>query len=147
MAINLDPPRVVNVADLRRLAKRRLPRVVFDYIDGGADGEVTLRENCRAFDTVTFRPRCAVATAACDLRTTVLGIPLSMPVILAPVGSSRLFYPRGVYAVPAAPAAFAAASSPRGSNRRLLPTGASTTGLESAMPSPVVRRPHAAVAS
>src|SRR5207247_10992443 len=95
MAINLDPPRVVNIADLRRIAKRRLPRVVFDYVDGGADGEVTLRENCRAFDTVTFRPRCAVATAACDLRTTVLGIPLSMPMILAPVGSSRLFYPRG----------------------------------------------------
>jgi L-lactate dehydrogenase (cytochrome) len=85
----------VNIADLRGLARRRLPRVVFDYIDGGADGEVTLRENCRAFDAVTFRPRCAVATASCDLRTTVLGIPLSMPLMLAPVGSSRLFYPRG----------------------------------------------------
>ena len=95
MSRKVQPPRVVNIADLRRLAKRRLPRVVFDYIDGGADGEVTLRENCRAFDTVTFRPRCAVATPSCDLRTTVLGIPLSMPLLLAPVGSSRLFYPRG----------------------------------------------------
>jgi isopentenyl diphosphate isomerase/L-lactate dehydrogenase-like FMN-dependent dehydrogenase len=95
MSPSLGPPRVVNIADLRRLAKRRLPRVVFDYIDGGADGETTLRENCRAFDTVTFRPRCAVATPSCDLRTTVLGIPLSMPLLLAPVGSSRLFYPRG----------------------------------------------------
>jgi L-lactate dehydrogenase (cytochrome) len=95
MPTSLQPPRVVNIADLRRMAKRRLPRVVFDYIDGGADGEVTLRENCRAFDTVTFRPRCAVATASCDLRTSVLGIPLSMPLLLAPVGSSRLFYPRG----------------------------------------------------
>jgi isopentenyl diphosphate isomerase/L-lactate dehydrogenase-like FMN-dependent dehydrogenase len=95
MSRSLGPPRVVNIADLRRLAKRRLPRVVFDYIDGGADGETTLRENCRAFDTVTFRPRCAVATPSCDLRTTVLGIPLSMPLLLAPVGSSRLFYPRG----------------------------------------------------
>jgi L-lactate dehydrogenase (cytochrome) len=95
MSRSLEPPRVVNIADLRRLARRRLPRVAFDYIDGGADGEVTLRENCRAFDAVTFRPRCAVATASCDLRTTVLGIPLSLPLILAPVGSSRLFYPRG----------------------------------------------------
>jgi isopentenyl diphosphate isomerase/L-lactate dehydrogenase-like FMN-dependent dehydrogenase len=95
MSRSLGPPRVVNIADLRRLAKRRLPRVVFDYIDGGADGETTLRENCRAFDTVTFRPRCAVATPSCDLRTTVLGIPLAMPLLLAPVGSSRLFYPRG----------------------------------------------------
>ena len=92
---SVQPPRVVNIADLRRLAKRRLPRVVFDYIDGGADGEITLRENCRAFDTVTFRPRCAVATPSCDLRTTVLGMPLSMPLLLAPVGSSRMFYPRG----------------------------------------------------
>ena len=92
---SLEPPRVVNIADLRRLAKRRLPRVVFDYIDGGADGEVTLGENCRAFDTVIFRPRCAVATPSCDVRTTVLGLPLSLPLLLAPVGSSRLFYPRG----------------------------------------------------
>ena len=95
MARSVQPPRVVNIADLRRLAQRRLPRVVFDYIDGGADAELTLRENCRAFDTVTFRPRCAVATSTCDLRTTVLGIPLSMPLVLAPVGSSRMFYPRG----------------------------------------------------
>ena len=89
------PPRVVNVEDLRRAARRRLPRVVFDYIDGGADGELTLRENGRAFEAVRFRPRCAVATAGCDLRTSVLGIPLSMPLLLAPVGSSRMFYPRG----------------------------------------------------
>src|SRR5438128_12475618 len=95
MAINLDPPRVVNIADLRRIAKRRLPRVVFDYIDGGADAEVTLRENCRVFDTVTFRPRCAVATAACDLTTTVLGTTLQLPVLLGPVGSTRMFYPHG----------------------------------------------------
>ena len=95
MSRSVQPPHVVNIADLRRLAKRRLPRVVFDYIDGGADAEITLRENCRAFDTVTFRPRCAVATPSCDLRTSVLGIPLSMPLVLAPVGSSRMFYPRG----------------------------------------------------
>jgi L-lactate dehydrogenase (cytochrome) len=87
--------RAVNVADLRRLARRRLPKVVFDYIDGGADDEITLRENCRIFEDVTFRPRNAVATPACDLRTTVLGTTLELPFLLAPVGSSRLFYPRG----------------------------------------------------
>ena len=85
----------LTVDDLRRLARRRLPRVVFDYIDGGADAEWTLRENCRVFDDVTFRPRSAVAVPSCDLRTTVLGTPLALPVILAPVGSSRLFWPRG----------------------------------------------------
>ncbi|HEV7179125.1 MAG TPA: alpha-hydroxy-acid oxidizing protein, partial [Candidatus Baltobacteraceae bacterium] len=66
----------MNIADLRLRAKRRLPRVVFDYIDGGADGEITLRENCRVFDSVEFRPRNAVACPAPDLRTTVLGADL-----------------------------------------------------------------------
>jgi L-lactate dehydrogenase (cytochrome) len=95
MPRTVGPPRIVNIEDLRRAAKKRLPRVVFDYIDGGADAEITLRENCRAFEDRTFRPRCAVATPTCDTRTTVLGIPVSMPLLLAPVGSCRMFYPRG----------------------------------------------------
>lgn len=69
--------------------------MAFDYIDGGADREITLRDNCAAFDQVLFRPRCAVATPSCDLETTVLGAKLDLPFILAPVGSSRMFYPRG----------------------------------------------------
>jgi len=92
---SVEPPRIINIEDLRSAAKRRLPRVVFDYIDGGAEDEWTLRENSRAFEEVTFRPRCAVATPACDLRVSVLGGSLSMPLILTPVGSSRLMYPRG----------------------------------------------------
>ena len=95
MPQNLGPPRVVTIADLRRLAQRRLPRMAFDYIDGGAESEITLRENERAFDTPVFRPRCAVATKGCDLRTTVLGTPIAMPFLLSAVGSCRLFYPRG----------------------------------------------------
>jgi L-lactate dehydrogenase (cytochrome) len=91
----MGPPRVVNIADLRRIAKRRLPRAVFDSIDGGADAEITLRENCRAYETVLFRPRSAVATPGCDLTTTVLNTALALPFILAPIGSSRMFYPRG----------------------------------------------------
>jgi isopentenyl diphosphate isomerase/L-lactate dehydrogenase-like FMN-dependent dehydrogenase len=94
-ARSVQPPRVINIEDLRQAAKRRLPRVVFDYIDGGAEAEQTLRANSRAFEEVTLRPRCAVVTPVCDLRTTVIGTSLSMPLILAPVGSSRLMYPRG----------------------------------------------------
>src|SRR6266508_822805 len=62
-------PRVVCVEDLLPLARRRVPQAVFDYLDGGAEGEVTLRENCRAFEDVTFRPRHAVAfrNAICGL--------------------------------------------------------------------------------
>lgn len=88
-------PRVVNIGDLRHLAQQRLPRVVFDYIDGGAEGEITMRENIRAFEEVTFRPRNAVAIKECDLRTTLLGCELSMPMLLAPVGFSRMIHPRG----------------------------------------------------
>lgn len=87
--------RAVSVEDLRELAYRRLPRVVFNYIDGGAEGEWTLRENRRAFEAVTFRPRQAVAVPSCDLRTRVLGLELSMPLLLAPVGYLRVMHPDG----------------------------------------------------
>ena len=92
---SVDSANVLNIADLRRLAKRRMPRVVFDYIDGGADAEVTLRENVRAFDDVLLRPRNACAIPSIDLRTTVLGTEFSLPFLLAPVGSTRMFHPRG----------------------------------------------------
>jgi isopentenyl diphosphate isomerase/L-lactate dehydrogenase-like FMN-dependent dehydrogenase len=92
---SVDSPRVLNIADLRRLAERRLPRVAFDYIDGGADSELTLRENCRVFDDVRFRPRCAVSLPSVDLRASVLGQELALPLLLAPVGSCRMFWPRG----------------------------------------------------
>jgi L-lactate dehydrogenase (cytochrome) len=86
---------VVGIGDFRPLARLRLPRPVFDYLDGGADGEVTLRENCRVFDDVTFRPRYAVPVSDCDLRTRVLGFEVSFPALLAPVGYSRLMHPDG----------------------------------------------------
>lgn len=101
-ARSVASPRVINIHDLRRLAKRRLPRVVFDYLDGGAEGEVTLRENCRVFEDVTFRPRYAVAMPQCDLRTRVLGADLAFPAILAPVGYSRLMHPAGELAAASA---------------------------------------------
>jgi isopentenyl diphosphate isomerase/L-lactate dehydrogenase-like FMN-dependent dehydrogenase len=69
--------------------------MVFDYLDGGAEGEVTLRENCRVFEDVIFRPRQAVAIDSCDLRTRVLGQDLAFPGLLAPIGYSRMMYPGG----------------------------------------------------
>src|SRR5579862_5129780 len=92
---SVESPRVVSVADLRPAAQRRVPKAVFDYLDGGAEGEVTLRENCRVFEDVTFRPRHAVAEPGCDLSTRVLGMDLSVPFLLAPVGYSRLMHPEG----------------------------------------------------
>jgi isopentenyl diphosphate isomerase/L-lactate dehydrogenase-like FMN-dependent dehydrogenase len=92
-------PRVVSIDDFRPIARHRVPKPVFDYLDGGAEGEVTLRENCRIFNDVTFRPRHAVALANCSLSTRVLGFDLSLPFLLAPVGYSRLMHPGGEVAV------------------------------------------------
>jgi L-lactate dehydrogenase (cytochrome) len=88
-------PKVVCIEDFRPIARQRIPKPVFDYLDGGAEGEVTLRENCRIFSDVTFRPRHAVALSECGLCTTVLGFNLSLPFMLAPVGYSRMMHPGG----------------------------------------------------
>ena len=74
----VQSPRVLNIEDLRAAAKRRLPRVVFDYIDGGAEDESTLRANCRAFETVTLRPRCAVATPVCKNAVPIKAVELDV---------------------------------------------------------------------
>jgi isopentenyl diphosphate isomerase/L-lactate dehydrogenase-like FMN-dependent dehydrogenase len=94
-ARSVASPRVVAIRDLRPLARQRVPQAVFDYIDGGAEREITLRENCRVFEDVTFRPRHAVVTPECSLVTRVLGFDLALPFMLAPVGYSRLMHPEG----------------------------------------------------
>jgi L-lactate dehydrogenase (cytochrome) len=84
---------IINIDDLRLRAKARLPAVAFDYLDGGADDELTLRENSRVFDDVVFRPRYGEPVPSVDLSTTVLGQRIALPFILAPIGSSRMFWP------------------------------------------------------
>jgi L-lactate dehydrogenase (cytochrome) len=93
--MSLASPHVVNIKDLRRLARARLPDAVFDYLDGAADDELTLKDSVRAFSEVYFKPRFAVANPACDLSVTVLGQKLALPFLLAPIGYSRLMHPRG----------------------------------------------------
>lgn len=87
--------RIANYETARVGAKRAMPKALFDFIDGGADDEVTLRENHDSFKRLTFRPRHAVSIPHPDLRVTVLGSELSMPVALAPCGGSRLVWPDG----------------------------------------------------
>lgn len=84
-----------NVDDVREAARRTMPKMVFDYVDGGSGSELTLRANREAFDEVVFRPRMAVPVLDPDLATTVLGIPLSMPVLLSPCGGLRAMHPDG----------------------------------------------------
>jgi L-lactate dehydrogenase (cytochrome) len=82
--------------DARRMARRSLPPPLFDYVDGGADGEMTMGENERAFDRVAFKAKAAVYVREPSIETTVLGSPLSVPVLLSPCGLTQAMHPDGV---------------------------------------------------
>src|SRR3954465_1841439 len=94
------------IADLRRMAKRVLPRPIFDFADGGAQDERTLRRNEQAFDGITLLPRPLNGAAERDLTLELFGRRISMPVIIGPTGLAGLFWPMGEQA-----AARAAASA------------------------------------
>ena len=91
--------RSVSVADMRRIARRRVPRGVFDYVDGGAEDERTLRANSDAFGGITFRPRILRDVSAVDTTTTLLGAPLPLPLVFSPTGFTRILDPEGELAV------------------------------------------------
>lgn len=82
----MDLEKALRIEDLRVMARRRLPRFVFDYVDGGSEDEVTLRSNRRSFERLRFQPRTLVNVFERDLRTTVLGGPSALPVVAGPVG-------------------------------------------------------------
>ncbi|HYD56979.1 MAG TPA: alpha-hydroxy acid oxidase [Burkholderiales bacterium] len=110
--------RALSIEDLRRLAKRRLPRAVFDFFDGGAEDEVTLRANRAAFETLRLLPKVLVDVSATDLRATVFGREMAFPLAIAPTGGisagrpgaelmlARAAKARGVPFTLATPAAF-----------------------------------------
>jgi (S)-mandelate dehydrogenase len=77
---------LVSIEDLRRLARRRLPRAIFDFFDGGAEDEVTLRENRAAFERVRLLPRVLVNVASVDLGTELFGVRSALPLAIAPTG-------------------------------------------------------------
>jgi L-lactate dehydrogenase (cytochrome) len=91
--------RAASVEDLRRIARRRLPGGVFDYIDGAAEDERTLAANQAAFAATTFRPRVLRGIQQVDVASTVLGKPLAYPLVLAPTGFTRIADPEGELAV------------------------------------------------
>ena len=82
----------VNIADLRTLARRRLPRVIFDFMDGGAEDEITLRANCEGFGRYRFRPRLLTANAKRDLSITLFGQKFSLPFMIAPTGLNGIHW-------------------------------------------------------
>jgi L-lactate dehydrogenase (cytochrome) len=91
--------RANNIADLRALARRRLPGPMFHYIDGGSDDEINLSYNTEAFENWELIPRYLVDVSSIDTSTRVLGQDIAWPVMLAPTGMSRLFHPDGERAV------------------------------------------------
>jgi L-lactate dehydrogenase (cytochrome) len=106
--IRLAPPaialerrleRAATIADLRRMAARRAPRAVFDYVDGGAGDELSMARAVRAFDRVEFHPRTLRDVTAVSPATTILGEGASMPLVLAPTGLTRMMHHSGEPAV------------------------------------------------
>lgn len=95
----------LNLSDYERLARERLPRMVYDYFAGGAGDEITLRENEQAWAAVRLRPRVLVDVSACDTSTTILGRPVSIPLMTAPCALNALAHPDGELAVARATAA------------------------------------------
>jgi L-lactate dehydrogenase (cytochrome) len=91
--------RAASVADLRKMARRRLPRGVFDYIDGAAEDERSLASNSDAYGRIEFRPRVLRDVSGVDTTTTLLGRPLPFPLVLAPTGFTRIAAPPGELAV------------------------------------------------
>ncbi|HLI73231.1 MAG TPA: alpha-hydroxy acid oxidase [Acidimicrobiales bacterium] len=123
--------RIGTVTDARRLARRRLPGPVWDYIEGGAGAETTAQANIDAFAQVEFRPRVAATrgSPAPDLRTTVLGTDVSMPLLLSPVGFTRMMDPAGdVAAARAAGAAGTVVSLSTLSGHSIAEVGAAASG-------------------
>jgi L-lactate dehydrogenase (cytochrome) len=88
-------PVITCIDDLQALARRRIPRAIYDYANGGAYDELTLRRNRAALDALEFRQRVMIDLSKRSLVTTVLGVPWSMPVAIAPTGLTGLFHRDG----------------------------------------------------
>jgi isopentenyl diphosphate isomerase/L-lactate dehydrogenase-like FMN-dependent dehydrogenase len=86
---------LLSVADYREAARRRVPRMVWEYVEGGADDQVTVSDNRRGFERWAFRARMLQGSDSHDLASTVGGVPLSMPIVLGPTGFSGLANWRG----------------------------------------------------
>src|SRR5258708_1155940 len=86
---------ILNIEDLRQLARRRIPRAIFDYADGGSYDERTIRRNAADLDAMTFRQRVMVDVSKISLATTFLGSPVSMPLGIGPTGLAGLFHADG----------------------------------------------------
>jgi len=98
--------RAYSIEDLRQRAKRRLPRAIFEFFDGGAEDELTLRENRAAFERVRLAPKVLVDVSRIDTSTTILGAASNLPIAIAPTGGIGFGWPGADVAIARAAAAF-----------------------------------------
>jgi (S)-mandelate dehydrogenase len=87
--------RARNIADLRELARRRVPGFAFEYVEGGAEDESSLRRNRSSFERLQLLPRTLIDTSRRKLRTTILGTPAEAPLVIAPTGLNNMLHPEG----------------------------------------------------
>ncbi|KAI4355401.1 hypothetical protein L6164_004180 [Bauhinia variegata] len=99
------PAEPVNVNEFQQLAKEAIPKMYYDFYAGGAEDEFSLKENMEAFRRITLRPRVLVDVSRIDLSTTVLGFPISAPIMIAPTALHKLAHPEGEVATAKAAAA------------------------------------------
>jgi (S)-mandelate dehydrogenase len=90
-----DLSRALNIADLREIARRRVPGFAFEYVEGGAEGEVTLRANREALERLRLIPQTLVDTAARHQRAAILGRPANAPLVIAPTGLNGMLHSQG----------------------------------------------------
>ncbi|PRQ29486.1 putative (S)-2-hydroxy-acid oxidase [Rosa chinensis] len=89
---------ITNVSEYEKIAKEKLPKMVYDYYASGAEDQWTLKENKRAFSRILFRPRILIDVSKIDMRTTVLGFNISMPIMIAPTAMQKMAHPEGEFA-------------------------------------------------
>ncbi|CAO2823398.1 unnamed protein product [Amaranthus hypochondriacus] len=86
---------ITNVSEYEKLAKERLPKMVYDYYSSGAEDQWTLQENRNCFSRILFRPRILIDVSQIDMTTTVLGFNISMPIMIAPTAMQKMAHPEG----------------------------------------------------
>jgi (S)-mandelate dehydrogenase len=90
-----DFRRAINVEELRRIARRRLPHFAFEYVEGGAEDEITLRRNRELFERIAWQPRTLTGVGTPELATEILGETCHLPLVIAPTGFNGMLWPQG----------------------------------------------------
>ncbi|XP_074333486.1 glycolate oxidase-like isoform X2 [Apium graveolens] len=95
----MEVDQVTNVMEFEAIAKKKLPKMIYEYYASGAEDEWTLKENRSAFSRILFRPRILIDVTNIDMSTTILGLKVSMPIMIAPTAMQKMAHPEGEFAI------------------------------------------------